>query len=398
MRSWFKKSMVWLIGLCILTACGSVQAVPSLSNVDPAKEEDQEFHPYRDDQVPKLRDLISYPGFRQYASQKPYLLGYSHDGSHIATVIYEKKANAYRIDIFHVSNNTLVETVYAPAGEVEGEKAESAEAEMLQATQETLDWGYRIKVPVRPHEVPIHQSIHPDHEEGWSFRLRQDSDRILLTAEGLGEKWQVYQYPLQEGERIRPQWTVVAFPESTQGPWSIVTATYKPEQGLSALVQSVDIQKLDSAWSESALHQQIEKGLGEEAQLVYRGRLGEQGPDAVLAVLGGEASETPTANRVLYRGTVQRFILFDTAGNIYLRGNAAGLVEKEQVRVDPEIPKDDDVQFRLLLTEKETGDGERQRLLLIDQIDGEGHLVRAYECIWNAENGRFERMTAKGAE
>lgn len=389
--SGIRKGLAWLLVFCILTACTAVKAVPPMSGV-----EAEEFQPYRDDKVPALRDLVSRPGFRQYVSQKPYLLGYSHDGTYLATVIYEKKASAYRIDIFHVGNDALVETVYAPGSSIEEE--ESAEAEMLQATQETLDWGYRIKVPVRPHEYPIHQSVRPGGEGGWSFRLKQDAGKLFLLAEGSGEQWQVYQYPLKEGERIRPQWAVAASPASEEGPWTIIAATYKPERGLTTWVQSVDINKLSPAWSELELQQRIEKGLGEEAQVVYRGQLGNGGPDAVLAVLGAEESETASGNRVLYRGTVRRFILLDNDGLIYFRGNAAGLVEEEQIRVDPGIPKDDEVRFRLLLTEKETGGDQPHRLLLIDQMDHQGRLVRTYECSWNPESGRFERITEKGEE
>ncbi|MDR6227460.1 hypothetical protein [Desmospora profundinema] len=385
------KGTVWLLLFSLLTACVSTQAVPSVSGVELKHEKVEEFQPYQDSSVPNLQNLITRPGFRQYTSQKPYLLGYSHDGAYLATIVFEKKANAYRIDIFHVGNNSLVDTVYAPVDIGRMENGDSTEAEMLQTTQETLDWGYRIKVPVRPHETPIHHQIRTGGEESWIFHLKQEDGGISLTAEGKEERWQVHHYPLRDGERIRPQWAVASFPETDRGPWSLVVATYRPDRGLTAMVQSVDVEKLAPAWSEAQLKKRIREGLGEEAQIVYRGHLTDDGPDLVLAVLGSEKRDVSIVNGVHYQGTVSQFILLDADGTVYFRGNAAGLVENEQVRVDSHLPWDESGRFRLMLNEKETGDGKR-RLLTIDQINGEGRLARTYEFQWSPESGRFERI------
>lgn len=394
-RPWAVKGIALLLLFSILAACASTQAVPSVTGVEPKQENAKDFQPYREASVPKLEDLITRPGFRRYTSQKPYLLGYSQDGSYLATIVYEKKANAYRIDIFHVGNNLPADTIYAPIVRGRAENERSTEMEMLQATQETLDWGYRIKVPVVPQETPIHHPIRTSGDKTWSLYVKQEDTGISFKVEGEGERWQIHHHPLKEGERIRPQWLVSSFPHSNQGHWSMIVATYRVEQGLTVNVQSVDVEKLSPDWSEAKLESRVRKRLGEGAQIVYRGRLTVKGPDSILAVLNPE-EEAVGVDGVRYRGTVRRFILMDGNGTIYFRGNAAGLVAEEQVRIDPSIPKDENIQFRLMVREKETGDGQKRRLLTIDQINGDGILERTYELQWMAEQGRFKRIPSKG--
>lgn len=145
--------------------------------------------------VPRLRSLVGQDEFKKYIKDSPYLLGYSYDGTYVAVMVYDPKAKAYRINLFHTGRQKSEETVYAPLKQPsqQTEASESsvkhpnAQEELLSLTQEILDLGYQIKVPSSPREVPVNESIAVKGEKPWEISIKQD-DRFAVLTGSAGKK------------------------------------------------------------------------------------------------------------------------------------------------------------------------------------------------------------------
>ncbi|OYD08980.1 hypothetical protein [Paludifilum halophilum] len=363
-----------------------------------SEKAEKKFQPYSDPVVPKMKDLIRRKGFLAYTSKTPYLLGFSYDGTYLATIVYDKKAKAYRIDIHHTGNNRVEGTVYAPRGEQlsESRDSSSAEEELLKGTQETLDMGYQIKVPVKPREYSLNQTVNMNNKD-WAVQLIGKKGAVIHAEDDQGHRWRVSKAPLKSGEKLSSRWLFV-IPPTLPEKGSVIAFAHRKEKGLRPLVYTVDTSLLRPDWSEKALSRRVNKYLRGDTQVVYRGMLTDQGPDSVLAVRDAIASSVGPREGVRYRGDVCGFILFDAEGEVLYRGNTAGLVYREQVLSDPSIPKDPETHYRLLLTVQTTDDGNQERVLTVDQLNGEDRIVRTYELLWNEKDQQFEQVGERGTE
>ncbi len=70
-------------------------------------------------------------------------------------------------------------------------------------------------------------------------------------------------------------------------------------------------------------------------------------------------------------------------------GNIAGLVQDEQVLLDPSIPRDPRARYRLLLFEEESKENQPILVLTVDQLNGKGRTVKTYELSWDAKAKSF---------
>ncbi|MFC4076988.1 hypothetical protein [Salinithrix halophila] len=393
-----KKWNVFLCGMLTLTlAACQPEDRSHASERENGEKKSSSFHPYQEVVVPRLKELVSTKGFRKYVSKAPYILGASYDGTYLATVVYEKKAGAYRIGVYHTEENRLEEAVYAPVSErISGEKGkrESDDAEeMLRLSQETLDLGYRIKVPLHPQKSSLKRSVAGDKDGKWQLVLDHQEKGVSLTVKGKRDRWHVWQTPLEEGERIGAGWLLTELPGS-QGRWTAVAYAKRQDGEVIPLVHTVDRSTLAPSWSESHLRDQTERLLGPHARIVYWGNSTSRGPDSLLAVRG-ESDVLQTRDGTPYRGTVSRFILFDGKGKVWFRGNSAGLVRDEKVLVDPGIPRGKELRYRVILSCRESGDGQEERILTVDQLDGRDQLIRTYELAWDPDDQRFHLISEK---
>lgn len=400
MLRWVKSCLlVLLVG--VLAACQGMDptvASPGKGYQPGEEKRSESFHPYSDPMVPRLKELIGRKGFQGYTQARPYLLGYSYDGTFMATVVYEPRAEAYRVDLFHTGTQKLEESVYAPGGSKGRDPSLSAsrdsfrseEEELLALTQETLDLGYRIKVPTTPRNYFTGLGIQTPGKESLKFTLKQEARDVILRVEKGGDRWELARFPLRKGERLASRW-MVGSPPSPGEKWTVVASAQSPGHGLRPLVYTLDASFLSPNWTENRLQERLETVLGKGSRIVFRGETTSQkGPEVFLAVQGGEPFTFRSEEGLGFSGTTDRFVILDPEGQVHFRGNTAGLVRDEQVLLKPSIPKDPGARYRLLLREKERKDGKPLRVLTVDQLNNEGRTVQTYELSWNPEEKRFQ--------
>lgn len=395
MKPGFHRILWWLFISTMILLLTSSSVLDRETNT---KARETIFHPYSDVTVPKLKDLIRRKGFRLYTDQKPYLLGYSYDGIYMATVLYDPEVKFYRIDIHHTVENRLEETVYVPRGEeldmaVEKGSA-SEEEELLKGAQETLDMGYRIQVPVRPQEYSIQQKAQTGMGN-WRVYPDIKRDRVLWQAEEGRNRWSVTSLILNKGDRMKPYW-LLATPPGSKGKWTLVANRKSGKNGRQVFVYTVDSSRLPMDWSEKHIQKRLKEWIGGKREVVFQGDWTKKGPECMLVVRDAVYSRIDPQGGIGYKGEVKGFILIDSFGNVQYRGNTAGLVYKEKVRLDPTIPKSDETHYRMLLTVGRNKSGSKERNLTVDQLDKEDQVVRTYEWKWNEEQGEFQlRETQK---
>lgn len=399
MPRWMKSCLLLLLA-GVLTACQGVK--PALSSqknsFGSGNKRAERFVPYSDQVVPPLKELIKRKGFRQYTQVWPYLLGYSYDGTFAAVIVYNSRAKAYRVDLFHTGTHQVQETVYAPA-EVKNRDASSTSAkldssrseeeELLALTQETLDLGYRIKVPTTPEDHVTHQEIRTPGKQSLKFTLKQVDRAAVLKVEKGGDRWELARFPLKKGERLSSRWLVSSSPSPGEK-WTVVASAHAKGQDPRPLMYTLDASLLNPDWTEGRLKKRLKTVLGKGARVAFRGKADSRNrPEFFLAVRGGSFSTSGPGESPRLSGTVDRFVILDAQGKVHFRGNSAGLVRDEQVLLDPSIPKDSRARYRLLLLEEERKDGKRIRMLTVDQLNGEGRTVKTYELSWDPEKKKF---------
>ncbi|PTX49154.1 hypothetical protein C8P63_14211 [Melghirimyces profundicolus] len=347
-------------------------------------------------EVPRLEELIGQKGLKEYTLKRPYLLGYSYDGTYMATVVYDKEADAYRIDLFHTASHRREETVYAPAEISTSVKSatletgsKSAEEELLSLTQETLDLGYRIKVPLVYREYFLQQKIRTQGDQNLELSLRREGRAAVLNASDGKNRWRLTRFQLREGEKLADRW-MISSPPSPGNKWTVVASARSTEGRLRPLVHTLDTALLSKSWAEKRLQERVKTVLGNGARIVFREETTDDGgPETLLAVRGEKPFLSGSPEGVRYAAAVDRFVILDGERKVRFRGNSAGLVRDEKIRLDPSLPEDRKSRFRLLLTVGEQN-GEPVRVLTVDQLTFRGEVVRTYELIWNHEKKAFE--------
>lgn len=397
---WVKSCLLILL-VGVLTACQGrepTSASPVGSSQQGEEKKSESFRPYSDPVVPRLKELMGRKGFKRYTMARPYLLGYSYDGTFAATVVYEPRAQAYRIDLFHTGTHKLEESVYAPdeianqnaSSSVNRDSSRNEEEELLALTQETLDLGYRVKVPSTPRNFFTGLAIRTPGEKSLKFTVKQEAREVILGVEQDGDRWELTRFPLGKGERLASRW-MVSSPPSPGQKWTVVASVQSPGHGLRPLVYTLDASFLTPDWTEARLQERLKAVLGKGSRIVFRGETAShKGPEVFLAVQGGESFTFRSGEGVGFSGTADRFVILDPKGQVLLRGNAAGLVRDEQVLLEPSIPKDSGTRFRLLLSEKEGKQGKSLRMLTVDQLNGQGRTVKTYELHWHPKKKKFQ--------
>lgn len=400
MPRWMKSCLLLLL-VGALAACQGVK--PALSSqknsFGPEKyKRGERFVPYSDQVVPPLEELIRRKGFRQYTKIRPYLLGYSYDGTFAAVLVYDSRAKAYRVDLFHTGTHQVQETVYAPGQIKKGgassssanlDSSRSEEEELLALTQETLDLGYRIKVPTTPEDHVTHRGIRTSGKQALKFTLKQVGHTAVLKVEKGKDRWELARFPLQKGERLTSRWLVSSSPSPGEK-WTVVASAHTEGRQLRPLMYTLDASMLTPDWTEDRLKKRLKTVLGTGAQVAFRGKADSRNrPEFFLAVRGGSFSTNGPGEAPRLSGTVDRFVILDAKGRVCFRGNIAGLVRDEQVLLDPSIPKDPGARYRLLLLEEEQKDSQSIRVLTVDQLNGEGRTVKTYELSWDPEAKSF---------
>ncbi|MGF7088616.1 hypothetical protein JOD24_002465 [Kroppenstedtia sanguinis] len=388
MPRWIKSCMLLLL-VGAVAACqgGNPALFPQKSSFSPEKSKKRErFVPYRDQVVPPLKELIQRKGFRQYTQVRPYLLGYSYDGNFAAVVVYDSRAQAYRVDLFHTGTHQVQETVYAPS---QVKKKGSEEEELLALTQETLDLGYRIQVPTTPEDRVTHRGIWTSGKQVLKFTLKQVDRTAVLKVEKGRERWELARFPLKKGERLTSRWLVSSSPSAGEK-WTVVASSHTEGHQLRPLMYTLDASMLTPDWTEDRLEKRLKAVLGTEAQVAFRGKADSQKrPEFFLAVRGGSFSTNRPGEAPRLSGTVDRFVILDARGRVRFRGNIAGLVQDEQVLLDPSIPRDPRARYRLLLFEEESKENQPILVLTVDQLNGKGRTVKTYELSWDAKAKSF---------
>ena len=154
---------------------------------------------------------------------------------------------------------------------------------------------------------------------------------------------------------------------------------------------TLDASLLNPDWTEGRLKKRLKTVLGKGARVAFRGKADSRNrPEFFLAVRGGSFSTSGPGATPRLSGTVDRFVILDALGKVHFRGNSAGLVRDEQVLLDLSIPKGLlCARYRLLLLEEERKDGKRIRMLTVDQLNGEGRIVKTYEFSLDPEKKKF---------
>ena len=67
---------------------------------------------------------------------------------------------------------------------------------MLALTQETLDLGYRIRVPATPRTRAVTRPIETgEGERSYTLSIKQQDDEVILTAARGKDRWELTRFP-----------------------------------------------------------------------------------------------------------------------------------------------------------------------------------------------------------
>lgn len=371
----------------------SMEERTAANGEDVVTEEAEPFRPYEYEEVPKLQELIFAEGFKAYTAERPYLLGYSYEGDYLATMFYDGDQEGYIVEVTDTMTNRVTYEAFAPEAE-RLMKGDEVSIDLLNTAQESLDMGYRIKVPPVVHEqqdgVFEQQG---SKNKGYRFRMSIGEDGSLFRIAVHDEKdrtWLVVndRAPFEAGDQLAHHYTWAIHPQVPDRV-QVMVYTTSDDQAVTPYVYTVDTSALDRRLTEQRLVETVSKWLP-NGKIVYRY------PSAANArsVLAVEAeSEEGGPGGLLYAGRVQRFVLLDHEGEPVALADEEGVFDGEERLTDgTELFKHFEL---MLLPNMSTGDAE---LFVVDGYNEEDELVQTLEWEWSEEKNGFHLIRAEEVE
>lgn len=393
---------ILVIAMLLLAGCQDHQGqVPGPSGEEPTAangedvnaEETEPFRPYEYEEVPALKELIFAEGFKSYTAKQPYLLGYSYEGDYLATMYYDGDQEGYIVEVTDTLANRVTYEAFAPEAE-RLMKGDQVSIDLLNTAQESLDMGYRIKVPPVVHEQQDGAfEQRGSKNEVYRFRMSVEEDGSLFRIAVHDEKdrtWYVIndRAPFETDERLAHHYTWAIHPQVPDRVHVMVYTTLE-DKAVTPYVYTVDTSALDRRLTEQRLAETVSEWLP-NAKIVYR----YPSTANVRSVLAVEAEgEEEEADAPLYAGRVQRFVLLDHEGEPFVLADEEGVFDDEE-RQTTHAENFDHYEI-MLLPNMSTGDAE---LFVVDGYNEEGELVQTLEWEWSEEKNGFHLIRAEEIE
>lgn len=391
---WRILSLVVFILVLLLVGCRvsggddrshPVESETAAANSDEAAEEESDpFRPYGYTEVPELKQLIFSEGFKQYTTEKPYLLGFSYDGDYVATIIYDHHQQGYIVEVTDTVTNHVTYEAYVP-DEERILKGEQVSVDLLQTAQESLNMGYRIKVtPIineQKEDVFEQQGRNNDTyrfqmsvEDGKFFRIsvRDEEDHTWLVVND--------RTPLASKQQLIHTYTWAIHPRVPDRV-NIMVYTEQEERAIKPYIYTVNTALLERQMSEEALKETLSEWL-KEPKIVYR----YPSTANVHSVLAVETEgEEENHGSPLYAGTVSQFVLLDHEGNKLAHADAEGVYDEEDETLSS---PGDSLYYDVVLV---PGMEKKEAELFVVDVYSEGdQLLQTLEWKWSERRGKFQ--------
>lgn len=356
---------------------------------EPMSESSEPFRPYAYTEVPELKTLVFAEGFKEYATERPYLLGYSYDGEYAATIIYDAEEKGYIVEV----NDTLINRVAYEAFVPDEERilnGEQVSIDLLATAQESLDMGYRIKVAPVVHETGDGVFEKRGAEDDvFRFQISVEEDSLFRIAvhDENGHTWHVVSdgTPLHTDQQLVHNYMWAIHPQVPDRV-NVMAYTAREGQAVTPYVYTINTAALDPSMSEQSLKQALSEWL-ENPKIVYRF------PSTANArsVLGVEAEgEKKREGAFLYAAEVTEFVLLDKHGDERIRAGGEGVFYKG----DPLAGTDGGiVYYDIALIQGKNKD--EAELFVADAYDRNGKLVQTIEWRWSEREGQFQLIQAE---
>lgn len=381
---------MWIFLICVACQPASHHLSPAPVHPSPAKT--QAFNPYVSTEVPQLKKLILQPGFQDFVAEQPYILGYSYDGVYLAVILFDHQAEAYRMEIHHTLKNEIITTLYLPLQQHLKEKSslfysQNEAEEHLEAIQETVDLGYRIKIPAQPVPFLLNQKTRLDPNISWWLHpVTTSHEYRLMIGNSVGNRWQLLQNTLPHPVKWQPIIYVTSFPRHPSM-WTVIAVAQDKKGSVQLLIHSLDTQRLTKAWSEDELKRKAKGLLPQQGEIVYRSLHAPAQPPWYL-VVSGLRQKKVNHDSLLFQAKVNRFVLMDEQGNPLIEGKRSGVYHENQP-IDPGKKKGAQYQISLFAKEHER----KPYLLIADHLDHQGRLLRTTEWIWDEKKQFFQLLS-----
>lgn len=394
------RRVLFLILIGLLSGCQTAseagadsQTEQPTAAVGKAPEEQSEpFRPYAYEEVPQLKTLVFADGFEAYTSEKPYVLGYSYEGDYVATIIYDAAQEGYIVEVHDTLTNSVAYEAFVPNAE-RLLKSDSISHDLLTAAQESLDMGYRIRVPPVVNEQTS-GVFEQQGAEGNMFRFHlgveeEGAFRIEVSNQD-GQMWVVVNdnTPLNTDQTFIHEYTWAIHPQGTDRV-SIMVYTAVEGQPVTPYVYTVNTAALDRRLSEQALNQTLEKWL-DHPKIIYR-YPSTANAHCVLAV-EAEGEEALDATSI-YSGRVTEFVLLDRNGEKVVHGEASGVFDREDHLLSA---PDEHHHYEITVIPGQVA--RYAELLVVDIYNGDDDLVQTLEWSWDAKEREFQLIGAEGTE
>lgn len=381
----FFTAVVAIVTIVAVTSCEQAADTSDNEKTDAAENAKKEpFRPYEYNEVPSLKKLIFSDGFTKYVTKQPYLLGYSYEGDYVATVVYDKQKEGFLVGITHTVRNQVVYEGFVPNKE-QLTSGDQVSIDLLSTAQESLDMGYRIKVP------PVHtmqqQPIFEQQGEGGSvyqFQIeakKDDTFRIVVSDEE-EQRWVVVNdpAPLEKGRHIADQYMLAIHPQIADRV-NIMVYTTKKGEPVTPYVYTVNTALLKANTSEQRVEKTLKEWLDHPA-IVYR--YPSSANSLSLLAVDGEAKPVSDGSP-LYSGRVKQFVLLDQKGELVVRADRGGIFNKKKDTLSGKLT---DGQYEVVLVPSSVP-GEAE-LLVVDVFDGKEQLTQTLQWRWDGEKRTFQ--------
>ncbi|MCS1350121.1 hypothetical protein NXZ84_00820 [Mechercharimyces sp. CAU 1602] len=391
MRLW--KSLV--LGVCFVLTLMGCQALakddPS-KEVKKASEEESEkvkvFSPYQEQTVPQLVELVSREGFLAYADKKPYLLGYSYDGVYLASIVHAKEEEAYRLDIHHTGLNKVIASIYIPS--YTSLQYEEGHQEQIEAAQQMIDMGFRIKVPVQPQWIKMNQSIPLVTAPGGGEELTVERDEryfaLWMDEVSSDERRKLHEWSVG-GEAVVGEEALLTSYTAQKEKWTILVPLWSETGGIKLHTYTFDLKTVRTVHSEKKLQEQIDLQMQRKGKVIYRGPLrAESKHYSSLIAVAEELEQGQETKMIAYQGEVREVILLGAEGKVLFKGKR-NRIGSEENEVEPTYDWETSYYVSLIRTE-DSGPVEQ---LVIDRLNGKGDVVKTYEWYWDTDKMEFKQ-------
>lgn len=375
------RKSLWLVLwgcllLIILTACQEVSTLTGRKS-NPAFSQWFSYYPYQSETLLPLEKLLGDSDFRRYLTKQPYLWGTSRNGRYLATMVYDQRQNACRLDLFDTHYQKRVMgfafDFYDP------KKADSKmfeeEKEHIRLVEQALREGYHLEVPVRPIVMIPNQKIAADSKGEWWVTPSFSNERIRIVAEN-GQKRRFVLL-----EMVVPSRTPSSSPFFYQVKWGetshMVVFVQQKSGGFHIAIRPIQPEAWRRLPSEDRLEKHCFQLLKQSCHMVYRD------PVHFRFYLMADQSWDSKIGEKGYIGNVGAFALFDESGKPMVVGGKEGLKDQQG---STNQQKADHFRVHLEVTDREN----RKGRFWVDVHDGNHRIIHTEDWVWSERKKRFE--------